>query len=130
MIDRYTKTLLTLIAVTLIYIAAVVTPFPAVNAQQPTLRPGESSGPTQVVIVGWQPSPRDVIPVAIQQTQPLRIEGTVTTERSTSRTIADRVVIVGWEEAGRRETQAPIMRQLTESSRLPVALPPPPREPK
>ncbi len=128
MIDRYTKTLLTVIAGTLLYIAAVVTPLPGVSAQQPSLRPGESSGPTQVVIVGWQPAGREPIPVTIQQSQPLRIEGTVNTERSTSQ-LADRVVIVGWEQDGLRNA-ARTFRGISETSRLPVALPPPPPQPR
>ncbi len=125
MIDRYTKTLLTVIAGTLLYIAAVVTPLPGVAAQQPSLRPGESSGPTEVVIVGWRPGGREPVPVTIQQSQPLRIEGNVNTERSTSQ-LADRVVIAGWEQDGVRNAPRGF-RALTEVSRLPVALPPPPQ---
>lgn len=124
MTDRYIKSVLTVIAGALIYLCVIVTPIPGVSAQTPSLRPGESSGPTEVVVVGWRPSGPDPVPVTIQQTQPLRIEGTVTTERSTTR-LADRVVIVGWEAGGTRELQRPVT-SITDSSRLPVALPPPP----
>jgi hypothetical protein len=121
--DRYIKSLLTVIAGALLYLCVVLTPIPAASAQTPSLRPGESSGPTEVVVVGWRPGARDVIPVTIQQTQPIRIEGAVTTERSTTR-VADRVLLVGWEPGATREVQrAP--RPLTESSGLPVSVPTP-----
>lgn len=124
--DRYLKSVLTLIAGALVYLCIVLTPLPGVGAQTPSLRPGQSSGPTEVIVVGWQPGTREAIPVLIQQTQPLRIEGAVTTERSTTR-LADRVVLVGWERGATREIAQPT-RQLTESSGLPVAVPqPPPR---
>ncbi len=100
MIDRYTKFILTVIAGALLYLAAIFTPLPGLGAQTPSLRPGEPSGPTEVVIVGWLPGRREPIPVSIQQSGPLRVTGQVTTERSLDR--ADRVVLVGWEEnAGR-----------------------------
>jgi len=119
--DRYIKSVLTVIAVALIYLCIVVTPLPGLSAQVPSLRPGEPSGPTEVVIVGWRPGGREPVPVVIQQSQPLRVEGTVITERSTTR-LADRVVIVGWESGGSRETQR-AMLPITDSSRFPVALP-------
>jgi hypothetical protein len=104
----------------------VLTPVPGVEAQTPSARPGESSGPTEVVIVGWRAGAREPVPVTIQQTQPLRIEGAVTTERSTTR-LADRVVVVGWESGGTERVIRPV-RSITDSSRFPVALPPePPR---
>ena len=122
--DRYVKSLLTVIAGALVYLCVVLTPLPGISAQTNSPRPGESSGPTEVVVVGWRPAAREPSPVMIQQTQPLRIEGTVSTERSTTR-LADRVVVVGWEPGGTRETQRPA-RPITESAGLPVSLPPPP----
>ena len=53
MTDRYTKTVLTVIAGALIYLCVVMTAFPAVQAQAPQ-RPGEPTGPEEVVIVGWK----------------------------------------------------------------------------
>jgi hypothetical protein len=76
-------------------------------------------------VVGWRPASRDTIPVTIQQTQPLRIEGNVTTERSTTR-LADRVVLVGWEPGATRELQRQ-SRPIAEAAGLPVQLPPSPR---
>ena len=125
MIDRYLKAVFTVIAGALVYLCVVLTPIPGVAAQTPSLRPGVSSGPMEVVIVGWQTGGREAMPVTIQQTQPLRIEGNVTTERSTTR-LADRVVLVGWETNGSREVPR-ALTPISESSRLPVsgAAPPP-----
>jgi hypothetical protein len=86
--DRYTKTVLTVIAGALVYLCVVMTAFPAVHAQQTAARPGEMTGPAQVVVVGWNPNTA----VPITTTQPLH----VVTERSTG--AADRMLIVGWEE--------------------------------
>jgi hypothetical protein len=86
MTDRYTKTVLTVIAVALVYICVVITPLPAVSAQQASLRPGEPTGPAEVTVVGW----RQDVAVPITFAQPLRVieePGAV-----------KRVVITGWEE--------------------------------
>jgi hypothetical protein len=134
MIDRYTKIVLSLIAGALVYLCIVFTPLPGAFAQQPTLRPGEPSGPLDVVIVGWRPQQGiNAIPVSIGHqlqvtaTQPLPIVGAVTTERSSSRPLADRVVLVGWEEMGVRETPGSLQRlsdsATSRNSRLPVTLP-------
>ena len=88
MTDRYTKIVLSIIACALVYICVVITPLPAVSAQQATARPGEYSGPTQVVVVGWHSDAA----VPITASQPLQ----VVTERSSGR--PDRVLITGWEE--------------------------------
>jgi len=90
-IDRYTKTVLTVIAGALIYLCIVMTAFPAVKAQG-TPRPGQSSGPQEVVVVGWRPA----TPLPIVALEPLRV---TTEQRSGS---SDRVVLVGWEETGAR----------------------------
>src|SRR5687768_14157000 len=120
--DRYIKTVLTVIAGALLYLCVILTPVPTVLAQVPSRTPGEPSGPTEVVIVGWQSTARErPLPVVIEQVQPLRIEGAVTTERSGSGR-ADRVVLVGWEPGADRD-KPQRLRPITESSRLPVALP-------
>lgn len=106
MTDRYTKFILTVIAGALIYLAMIFTPLPGAYAQVPTIRPGESSGPTQVVVVGWQTS-QAVVPVSISQpvqvtaSRPLPVTGQVKTERSSD--LADRVILVGWEENATRD---------------------------
>ncbi|MFA5910624.1 MAG: hypothetical protein WC815_17730 [Vicinamibacterales bacterium] len=98
MIDRYTKVVLTLIATALVYLCVVLTPIPAVQAQS-SPRPGEPTGPAQVVIVGWRGAPGDTVPVTV--TAPVQVTGRVITEKAGER--ADRVVLVGWEEGGTRD---------------------------
>lgn len=88
MSDRYTKFVLTVIACALVYICVVITPLPSVSAQS-SARPGEPTGPAQVVVVGWS----NDAPVPITASQPLQ----VITERSTGR--PDRMIITGWEES-------------------------------
>jgi hypothetical protein len=106
--DRYIKTVLTVIAGALIYLCIVVTPLPGLSAQVPSIRPGEPSGPTEVVIVGWRAADA-AFPVAVLNSvrvtasEPLPIRGSVTTERSSSGR-ADRVFVVGWEENGLRDS--------------------------
>jgi hypothetical protein len=98
--DREVKSLLVGIALALLYLCVVLTPWPAANAQS-AWRPGEIVGPTEVVIVGWRTGSGVTVPVAVQNTVtaavqgPVPVSGRVTTERSSG--VADRVVIVGWE---------------------------------
>jgi hypothetical protein len=98
MSDRYTKIVLTVIATALVYLCVVFTPLPGLHAQQTTMRPGEFTGPGEIVIVGWRLPPNETVPVSIHQTVPVSIADTVrvATERSSGR--ADRVMIAGWEE--------------------------------
>ena len=124
MIDRYTKIVLSIIATALVYLCVLLTPMPGVHAQVPSLRPGEPSGPTEVVIAGWRtPAGLAAFPVSIQHpvqlstAQPLRITGSVVTERSNG--AADRVVVVGWEDAATREKPAGF-RPFTDKAGMPV----------
>jgi hypothetical protein len=115
MIDRYTKLVLTVIAAALLYLCVVLTPWPAVHAQN-TQRPGEPTGPVQAVIVGWRGAPGETIPVSTALPVPVairdtvQISGTVATERSSG--AADRVVLVGWEEGAVREKPNSRMRTI------------------
>ena len=114
MIDRYTKTVLTIIACALIYICIAITPLPPVAAQvvQTSKRPGETTGPAEVVIVGW----KQTEPMQIATQQPLR----VITERSSG--VADRVVLVGWEAASAAESPTPrSFRALPRAAGIPVS---------
>lgn len=122
MIDRYTKTVLTLIAGALLYLCIVMTAFPAAHAQS-SLRPGEPTGPGQVVVVGWRVT--EPLPVAFQRpvpvitaNEPLRITGTVATERSGG--AADRVILAGWEEGATRERATRVMPFGDKTPGLPV----------
>lgn len=135
MIDRYTKIVLTLIACALGYLCVILTPLPPAHAQVPSRTPGEPSGPTEVIVVGWRTEGDATVPVRITHAvpvtspQPLRVTGEVTTERSSSRPLADRVVLVGWEDDAsiNRINQGrfvPLSDAATgPSRRLPVILP-------
>jgi hypothetical protein len=121
-IDRYTKTVLTVIAGALLYLCIVVTAFPAAHAQS-SLRPGEPTGPGQVVVVGWRVT--EPLPVAFQRpvpvittNEPLRITGTVATERSGG--VADRVILAGWEEGATREKATRMTPLIGATAGLPV----------
>ena len=104
--DRYVKGVLTVIAAALVYLCAVLTTGPRALAQAqpqpPLVRPGDITGPMQVVVVGWRAESGDVVPVAVTNAvatsvqNTVQVEGRVTTERSAG--AADRVVLVGWEE--------------------------------
>lgn len=106
MIDRYTKCVLSVIACALIYLCIVITPLPRAHAQTPSIRPGESSGPTEVVVVGWRAAGEAAVPVTITHPvqvtapQPLRITGEVTTDSSDR---PARVILIGWEENSDRD---------------------------
>ena len=128
MIDQYTKVALTVIACALVYLCVILTPLPGAHAQTPSRTPGEPSGPAEVVIVGFKtPTPLPVVVHGlVELAQPVRVTGSVTTERTSGR--ADRVILVGWEENGVRDKPSATMERLSDSptarnSRLPVALP-------
>jgi hypothetical protein len=102
--DRYTKTVLTVIAGALVYLCIVMTAFPGVQAQG-MKRPGEFGGPSEMVIVGWKTDPLPITatrPLPIVASEPVR----VITERSAG--VADRVVLVGWEADAIREKPRPM----------------------
>ena len=110
MTDRYIKTMLTIIASALLYLCIVMTPLPRVNAQTPSKTPGVSSGPMEVIVVGYDaqaPMPVAVSGlVEVTASNPLRITGHVTTAKSSER--ADRVILVGWEKRANREKAGPL----------------------
>lgn len=85
--DRYTRVVLTVIALCLVYLCVADTLRGAPVAAQvySTPRPGEQTGPLEVIVVGWQNLPREGLPVqvvggSLRGTEPLR------------------VVLAGWEE--------------------------------
>lgn len=123
MVDRYTKTVLTVIAASLVYLCIVFSPLPGAAAQT-AKRPGDPTGPAEMVIVGWRVS--DAVPVAFQRPVPVtvgdtvRIMGTVSTERSAG--AADRVVIAGWEEGASREKPGRLRPIDGTTAGLPVAV--------
>lgn len=121
MIDRYTKAVLTVIAGALVYLCVVLTAFPAVSAQT-AKRPGDPTGPGEMVIVGWratEPVPVSIArPVAVTIDEPLRVTGRVQTEQHGS--IADRVVLVGWEAGAIREKPTRMQPLSDTTAGLPV----------
>ncbi len=115
--DRYSKFVLTIIAVALVYLCVILTPLPALQAQaQTTQRPGEFTGPGQVVVVGWKVPQSEAVPVTIAR--PVQVTGKVTSEPSER---ATRVVVSGWEELGTLERGSNTVRALSSSAGLPVA---------
>lgn len=121
MTDRYTRIILTVIAAALVYLCIVVTPLPGVSAQAPRIRPGDPTGPGEMVIVGWRVPPEQMVPVILNQTVPVSIAGTVrvSTERSSGR--ADRVMIAGWEELATTDRPGRVRAIDPASSGLPVS---------
>lgn len=116
--DRYTKLMLTIIAGALLYLCIVLTPLPAVQAQAPPLRPGQiSSEPLPVVITGWQAAGQ-AMPVTFQRPVPVTVNNDVRviTERASG--VADRVVVVGWEQNASREK--PSLPQNFNNLRAPI----------
>jgi hypothetical protein len=129
-VDIYTRGVLTVIAIALVYLCVVLTPLPAVSAQY-AARPGDDTGPAKVVVVGWQTT--DQMPVTIVDSITLktmgemRVAGTVQTEQKANS--ADRVVLVGWEERA-SETNRGMPNQLDSSTAfrgIPVMTPRDPR---
>ena len=127
--DRYLKTMLTIIAGALLYLCIVMTPLPRVSAQTPSKTPGVSSGPLEVIVVGYTaqtPMPVSVSGlVEVTASTPLRITGQVSTAKSSER--ADRVILVGWEKRSNRD-KGGSMEMLSDykgegSFALPVQLP-------
>ena len=107
--DLYLRSVLTVIAAALVYLCIVFTQMPGAHAQQPArgaLRPGDDTGPGEMVIVGVRMAPGHALPVVATEPVPVtgdvRVSGRVQTEQL--RDVVDRVVIAGWEDGsdGRR----------------------------
>ena len=98
-VDRYTRIVLTIIAAALVYLCVVFTPLPTVHAQR-GLRPGDDTGPAQVVVVGWRTADRAGVELADRS--PLRVTGDVSVnglvQVDLPRDKVHRVALVGWEE--------------------------------
>ena len=108
--DHYLRCVLTVIAFALVYLCVVLTPLPIVAAQG-ARTPGESTGPGEMVIVGFRLPADAAMPVRATTPIPVtgdvrvgndvRVSGRVQTEQA-PRTSA-RVVVAGWEEKGGRD---------------------------
>ena len=109
--DTYLRGTLTVIAAALLYLCAILTPLPVASAQAgrvvgaPT--PGVSTGPAEMVIVGWRVP--ETIPVAVTRgdvrvtNDSLRVSGTVQLEQSPNS--ATRTVLIGWEQGASATTR-------------------------
>ena len=104
--DWYLRSVLTVIAAALVYLCLVLTPWTRVSAQT-AARPGDPTGPAEMVIVGWRLPNGAALPVQIQGRTEVAVAGEV---RVAGRVLAEpvpntstRVVLAGWEDAGTRE---------------------------
>jgi hypothetical protein len=124
--DRYLRGVLTVIAAALVYLCVVLTPLPTASAQEPgrvvgAPIPGVSTGPAEMVIVGWRVP--DTIPVTVARGD-VRVTGRV--EAAPAPNTLYRTTLVGWEEGGRAAAPGPF-RQFggNSSAALPVVVRPP-----
>jgi hypothetical protein len=106
--DFYTRALLTIAAVALVYLCVAVTAFPAAHAQR-AARPGDDTGPARCLIVGWDTADRVPVQVldsiTLKTTGDMRISGTVQTEQKPNS--VERVVLAGWEQRGSDRAAGP-----------------------
>lgn len=95
--DLYLRVVLTVIATALVYLCVMSTALPVALAQQEQVigasRPGVSTGPGEMVIVGWRTT--DTVPVAISGGE-VRVSGRVETQPASDAVF--RTALVGWEE--------------------------------
>ena len=94
MVDRYTRAVLTVIALCLVYLCLLTTMSQVAapvsvqaRAPQGATRPGFAAGTAEVVIVGWRAG----------QDVPVVVRNTLTTTPANDR--ATRVALTGWEDA-------------------------------
>lgn len=114
--DAFDRVVLTVIAAALVYLCVLLTPAAGVSAQtQAALRPGEPTGPMEVIVVSWQAA--ESAPVRV--TEPVQVAGHVETVRAGQ--AADRVVIAGWERF-MGPGQPALLERLTSERGLPVHL--------
>ena len=121
--DPYLRAVLTVIAAALVYLCIVLTPLPTVSAQAgrvvgaPT--PGVSTGPAEMVIVGWRVPE---IPVAVTRGE-VRVTGRVQAEQPPN--TVQRTTVIGWEERARPDSPGRFQSLETQGSgALPVAVRP------
>ena len=125
--DAYLRAVLTVIAGTLLYLCVILTPLPVASAQTAgqvvgASRPGVSTGPAEMVVVGWRVS--EAVPVAVAKGEvrvtndTIRVSGRVQAEQAPD--TIDRTMLVGWEDRATPESQ-PQRHVFTETqSGLPV----------
>ena len=126
-IDRYTRVVLTVIAIAVVYLCVVLTPLPTVHAQR-GLRPGDDTGPAQVVVVGWRTP--DQVPVQVLDSIPIKVTGDVrvtgTVQAQQQPRTYDRVIVAGWEDGARSDANPGTFRPFNTDRRgIPVTAFPP-----
>ena len=125
--DAYLRGVFTVIAGALVYLCVILTPWPTVSAQT-ALRPGDPTGPAEMVIVGVRPGV--ALPVQVQGpvtvgndvrvTGDVKVSGRVQTEQ-VPRALS-RVVLTGWEDGGSGDAPGNLVRWSRATSvALPVA---------
>jgi hypothetical protein len=128
--DFYLRAVLTVIAGALIYLCVVLTPLPAASAQVGQVVgapvPGVSTGPGEMVIVGWRVP--ETIPVTVARGEvrvandELRVTGRVQTEQVPNS--ISRTALAGWEEGGRPDVRGGFRGFELQTSGLPVVVRP------
>jgi hypothetical protein len=104
--DWYLRSVFTVIAAALVYLCLVLTPWPRVSAQT-ARRPGDPTGPAEMVIVGWRIPNDAALPVQVRGRAEVtvagdvRVSGRVSTEPVAN--TSTRVVLAGWEDSASRE---------------------------
>jgi hypothetical protein len=122
--DLYLRAVLTVIAAALIYLCVLLTPLPVASAQvgqivgAPT--PGVSTGPAEMVIVGWRVPE---IPVVVTRGE-VRVTGRVQAEPVPN--AIQRTTLIGWEERARPESPGAFRALEPQGDALPVMV----RQPK
>ena len=125
--DAYLRGVLTVIAGALVYLCAILTPWPTASAQT-AARPGDPTGPAEMVIVGVRAGV--TLPVQVQGpvtvgnelrvTGDVKVSGRVQTEQ-VPRTLS-RVVLTGWEDGAAGDAPGALQRwSRATSAALPVA---------
>ena len=108
--DSYSRIILGVIAASLLYLCVILTPGVRVSAQTMTQRPGELTGPGEVVVVGWR----------LDQPIPVSVQGPVSISWPQAGEVPLRVVVSGFEIAGARRIEP-----LSATQGIPVTAVPP-----
>jgi hypothetical protein len=132
-VDVYSRVVLTVIAAALVYLCVLLTPLPAVSAQAGrvvgTSQPGLSTGPAEMVVVGWRLS--EPLPVVVTHgdvrvtNEVLQVRGRVLAEQAPDS--VHRTSLIGWEEGGTRTVPGTLRPFDGADGFLPVVVKPPSR---
>jgi hypothetical protein len=127
--DGYLRAVLTVIAAALVYLCIVLTPVPTAFAQT-TQRPGQFTGPGEMVIVGFRLPTGETLPVEVRGAVSVNgtvnesggnvnVAGRVQTEPA-SQTV-QRVVLSGWEDSAAAAKTGTFRSIVSGKDGLPVA---------